>query len=182
MDGFRLTVAQRHELQTVLHGRPTTPRYRRALALLALDEGRSVIEVADLLGVSRQSVHNWVAAFRRSPHLGSLDDHYGGGRPMRWGSDLAALLRQALPKPPHHFGYPAANWTVPLLREHLDRATGLRLSDDTLRRQLHRLGYVWKRYRYVLPPDPEREKKTPPHRPHPAAAPAAGPAGRAGRG
>ena len=56
--------------------------------------------------------------------------------------------------------------TVPLLQAHLQRCGGRRLSEDTIRRQLDRLGYVWKRFRYVLPPDPEREKKTR----HPAAA------------
>ena len=35
----------------------------------------------------------------------------------------------------------------------------MQVSDTALREQLHRLGYVWKRPRYVLLPDPEREKK-----------------------
>jgi hypothetical protein len=34
------------------------------------------------------------------------------------------------------------------------------LSDETIRRELQRLGYVWKRGRYELEPDPEEEKKT----------------------
>ena len=52
------------------------------------------------------------------------------------------------------------NWTVPLLRAYFHDQADCWLSEDTIRRQLQRLGYVWKRYRYVLPPDPEREKKT----------------------
>jgi hypothetical protein len=51
------------------------------------------------------------------------------------------------------------NWTVPLLQEHLSRCTDRWLSDDTIRRELDRLGYVWKRFRSVLPPDSRREKK-----------------------
>ena len=70
MHGFRLSAAQRHELRAVLHGPPATPRYRRAVALLALDAGRLVTEVADLLGVSRQTIHNWVAAYQRAPDYG----------------------------------------------------------------------------------------------------------------
>ncbi|HTU18301.1 MAG TPA: hypothetical protein VMG10_09610 [Gemmataceae bacterium] len=58
------------------------------------------------------------------------------------------------------------SWAVPLLQEHLFQHGGRWLSDDTIRRELDRLGYVWKRFRHVLPPDPEREKKTR----HPAAA------------
>lgn len=49
--------------------------------------------------------------------------------------------------------------TVPLLIEHMHRVGGLCLSEDTIRRQLHRMGYRYKRPRYVLVPDPLYEKK-----------------------
>jgi transposase len=182
MHGFRLTEAQRRQLRSLLASEPRARRYRRALALLALDEGRSVTEVAGLVGVSRQAVHNWLAAYRLAPGATALDDGYGPGRPPLWTEALRALLRAALRQRPHHLGYLAANWTVPLLREHLHRQADARLSDDTIRRQLDRLGYVWKRYRYVLPPDPERDKKTAPPPPHPGLAPAVEPPGSAGRG
>jgi hypothetical protein len=48
---------------------------------------------------------------------------------------------------------------VPILQDYLEGAGGRRLSEDTIRRQQRRLDYVWKRSRYVLPPDPQREKK-----------------------
>ncbi len=76
------------------------------------------------------------------------------------------LLEALLAVPPRELGYPHASWTVPLLQEVLEIATELRVSEDTLRRVLHRLDYVCKRPRYDLIPDPEREKKTR----HPAAA------------
>jgi hypothetical protein len=46
-------------------------------------------------------------------------------------------------------GYPATQWTVPRLREHLAHRTGQRRSDDTVRPELRRLGYTWKRSRYL---------------------------------
>ena len=70
---------------------------------------------------------------------------------------LAALLAQS----PQELGYPHVSWTIPLLLEALEIATGQRPSEDTLRRALRRLEYVWKRPRHDLDPDPEREKKTP---------------------
>jgi transposase len=73
---------------------------------------------------------------------------------------LETLLLVALEQRPDELGCPGLNWTVPLLRDYLQRSSGQGLSDDTLRRELDRLGYVWKRSRYVLPPDPQREKKT----------------------
>lgn len=62
---------------------------------------------------------------------------------------------------PGRFGYHATHWTVSLLRDQLRRNLEQDYSDDTIRRNLHRLGYVWKRPRYVLAPDPQREKKKP---------------------
>lgn len=159
MSELRLTAAQRRWLRAALKTPPTAGYYRRAVALLALDEGRSVGEVAQLLGVSRQSVYNWVQAFAQSPQPETLCDDFGGGRPTLWTEQAQALLSECLRLRPEELGYTDANWTVPLLRACLHDRIGLRLSEDTIRRRLQELGYVWKRFRYLLPPDPEREKK-----------------------
>jgi transposase len=171
MSQFRLKSAQRRRLRGLLYETSDLNTYRRCLALLEVDSGRPVTDVARSLGVTRQSVHNWIARFGEAGRAEALADRYGGGRPATLDEDgvedLVALLGQS----PQRLGSPAANWTVPLLREHLRRATGDDVSEPTVRRQLRRLGYVWKRPRYVLEPDPEREKKTP-DRPQ-AAGPAA---------
>jgi transposase len=155
-----LTSSQRHQLRARLRRTPEASYYRRLLALLELDRGRSVAEVAHQLGVTRQSVYHWVACYQQSPRPSVLRDHYGAGRPSLWTEDLRTLLQAALRQRPDLFGYVGSNWTVPLLREHLHQCGGPLLSEDTIRRELDRLGYVWKRSRYVLPPDPQREKKT----------------------
>ena len=166
MSLVQLSSSQRRDLRGQLRGARDASYYRRLLALLELDRGKSVAEVAELLHVSRQSVYNWAHLFVTSPKHTTLRDHYGGGRPSAWAGQLRELLRSSLERHPDEFGYAGVNWTVPLLREHLYDQGGRWLSDDTIRRELDRLGYVWKRFRYVLPPDPEREKKTR----HPAAA------------
>jgi transposase len=168
MSNFRLTSPQRRLLRRALGATDDASYYRRLLAVLELDRGRPAAEVAAALGVTRQSVSHWARAYRRAPRPATLADHYGGGRPTAWTDDLQALLRSCFRQRPDQLGYAAVNWTVPVLQEHLRRRAGVWLSDDTIRRQLQRWGYVWKRFRYVLPPDPEREKKTA----HPAAAPA----------
>jgi transposase len=167
---LRLKPGQRRRLRRLLHETSDLNTYRRCLALLEVDAGRTVAGVARSLGVTRQSVHNWVARFGAAGRADDLADRYRGGRPAALGEDDVESLVALLGHSPQQLGSPAANWTVPLLREHLRRATGADVSDPTVRRQLRRLGYAWKRPRYVLEPDPEREKKTP-DRP-----PAAGPA------
>src|SRR4051794_4714786 len=138
-----------------------------------------VADVARSLGVTRQSVHNWIARFGEAGRAEALADRYGGGRPATLDEDEVESLVALVGHAPQRFGSPAANWTVPLLREHLRRATGADVSEPTVRRQLRRLGYVWKRPRYVLDPDPEREEKTPDR---PQAAVAAGHDRHPGRG
>jgi transposase len=172
MSTLHLTAAQRRQLLRELHVTDDASYYRRLLAVLELGRGQPAAEVAALLGVTRQSVYNWARAYQAAPRPATLEDRYGIGRPSVWTDDLQALLRSFFRQRPDQLGYAAVNWTVPLLQEHLGHCAGRRLSDDTIRRQLQRLGYVWKRFRYVLPPDPEREKKTA----HPAAVAATAPA------
>jgi len=69
-------------------------------------------------------------------------------------------LRSLLKKPPQKLGYPATQWTVPLLSQHLRDRGVEACSSTTLRRQIDRLDWSWKRGRHVLEPDPEKEKKT----------------------
>jgi transposase len=166
MIDVRLTSSQRRQLSARLRATEDAGYGRRLLAILALDEGESASEVAERLGVTRQTVYNWARAFETGGRATALEDRYAGGRPSVWTEELEALLRAALPQRPDQLGYPGPNWTIPLLQAYLERCSGQRLSDDTIRRQMRRLDYVWKRFRYILPPDPEREKKTR----HPAAA------------
>jgi len=175
----QLTPSRRRQLLDQLRHAHDASYYRRLLAVLELDRGQSVAAVADLLRVTRQSVYNWASSFAACPTPRTLEDHYGGGRASVWTEELQALLLASLQQRPDELGYAGVNWTVPLLQEHLHRCSERWLSDDTIRRELDRLGYVWKRCRYVLPPDPEREKKTR----HPAAAAGlAAPQRPAGRG
>jgi transposase len=170
MDWFRLTAWQRRRLECQLRETTDIHTFRRTVALLDVARGRSAAAVARTLGVSRQSIYHWVATYTIRHDPSALTDAARSGRPSIWSDDLRAALRGGLGQPPDQLGYPSTGWTVPLLREYLEPWAGRRPSDTTVRRELHRLGFVWKRFRYALDPDPEREKKTR----HPAAA--AGPA------
>src|SRR3954447_11416729 len=89
---------------------------------------------------------------------------------MLWAEGLERRLLEAIDRSPQELGYPSVDWTVPLLQEHLGHHGDEPLSDETIRRRLRRLGYVWRRSRYVLDPDPELEKRTADPPPPPGAA------------
>src|SRR5437879_4693821 len=81
MSEVRLTSSQRRRLRAQLHEAEDASYYRRPLAILELDGGQSVAEVADALGVTRQSVYNWTQAYAAAHDVAALRDHYGIGRP-----------------------------------------------------------------------------------------------------
>jgi len=160
MEGLKLTWWQRQRLEKQLRTTPDARLYRRTLAVLEVGRGRPIAEVAYALNVTRQSVYNWIAGYTPGHDPHALRDEPHLGRPSFWTEDHQAFLRELMNHTPDEFGYFAANWTVPLLQEQWEHDGGLRISDETVRRGLQGLGYVWKRGRYELEPDPELEKKT----------------------
>lgn len=170
MKGREFTWWQRHRLMEQAKKTQEAHVYRRTLAVLEVSRGQSIAQIADSLGVTRQSIYNWIASYMeaRNPH--ALEDEERSGRPSLWTEDRRALLRALMTHAPQVFGYFAVDWTVPLLQEQLEHHTGVRFSDETVRRGLTALGYVWKRGRYELQPDPELEKKTPDSQASPASA------------
>ena len=161
MQAIHLSCRQRRQLEKQLKHSRDAHVYQRTLAVLEYERGRSVTEIARTLRVSRPSIYRWIERYRESSDPESLRDEERGGRPPAWTEECSEWLQSFLNRSPAELGYRAVNWTVPLLRDPLQMCLGKRFSDHTIRRGLSRLDYVWKRPRYVLAPDPEREKKTP---------------------
>jgi transposase len=68
-------------------------------------------------------------------------------------------LEEFMRTDPQTKGYAATGWTVALLQTELAKS-GWQAGERTIRRTLHRLGWVWKRPRFVLGrPDPEYHAK-----------------------
>lgn len=155
-----LSELERRQITEQLHRTHDVRWYRRLLAILEYDRGEPIAGIARRLSVSRKSIHEWLARFREQRCATALCDAPHSGRPARTDETFDVVLRSLLVVSPERCGYRAMHWTVRLLRDQLRKNLGQDYSDDTIRRSLHRLGYVWKRPRYVLAPDPEQEKKT----------------------
>lgn len=160
MTEHKLVWWQRRRLQKQLRQTQDARLYRRTLALLEYDRGEPISRIAERLGVCRRSVHYWIAAFALDSDPMALRDASRPGRPADWTEDTTCWLGQLLDSAPDQWGYMAVDWTMPLLGKALARCTGRGFSRSTIWRALKRQDYVWKRPRYVLRPDPQREKKT----------------------
>jgi len=132
--------------------------WRRFQAVRLLADGREAGEVAPVLGCSVSSISYWAGDWRERQVAGLVEGPHEG-RPRRLDAAAEAQLELLLAADPQASGDAATDWTVPLLRTELAQR-GHELSERTLRRTLHRVGYRWKRPKYVLGrPDPADEQK-----------------------
>ena len=81
MEGRKLTWWQRQRLQKQLKETQDARVYRRTLAVLEVSRGRSILQVAQTLNVTRQSVHNWIVSYAQSHDPHALWDEPRSGRP-----------------------------------------------------------------------------------------------------
>jgi transposase len=147
-------------LEQAQHQERGVRNWRRYQAIRLLAQGQTPEEVAEAVGCRVSSVYNWVGAWKRRGNAGLHEDHHGG---HTWLLDAAGQheLETLLGTDPHEQGEQATEWTVPLLLTHLSQV-GYAVSEHTLRRALHRLGWRGKRPRYELGrPDPASAVKKP---------------------
>lgn len=153
-----VTPADRSTLAAVAAEERQVRRWRRYQAILLLADGQPPSQVAQGLGCGLSTVYQWAAAWRTEGMDGLAEGEHGGGH---WALDATGeeALVGLLETDPQLRGHQATAWTVPLLHGELVRL-GYSLSPRTVRRTLHRLGYRWKRPRYVLGrPDPAAAEK-----------------------
>src|SRR5262245_19443828 len=120
MSRLNLTSWQRQRLRRQLAATRDARLFRRTLAVLEFDHGRSAADIARMLGVTRQSVYNWIEAYTRDHDPVSLEDEGGQGRHPWLDEDQEHLLEALHAVPPRDLGYPHASWTVPLPQEVLE--------------------------------------------------------------
>jgi transposase len=131
----------------------------RLRALHGCEMGFPEAEVADLLGVSRETVSRWGTAYV----TGGLDALPGDrtGRPVGSGRTLSDDPARHIPHliddhSPEDLGIPAALWTRKAVRDRSRQASGIDLPVRTVGEYLKRWGYTAKvPYRHARDQDPE---------------------------
>ena len=160
-----LTDAERQAMEAGLRS-PQAFTLRRAQILLASARGEHTPAIAAALGCSDQTVRNAIRAFERA---GVAALAPGSHRPhtIRPAFDAAGAERLAdlLHRSPRDFGHPTGLWTLELAAQaaHAAGLTPRRVTGETVRATLARVGVRWKRAkRWITSPDPAYERKKAP--------------------
>src|SRR5262245_19286002 len=153
-----LSASERTELEAAARRERRVRQWRRYQALLLLGAGEHPTKVAAAVGCSLASIYNWAGAWNRpsdrqgrplARKVDAVREVAHGGRPGWLDAAAEAEVEQLLATDPQTRGFAATDWTVPLLQSELGKR-GYVVGERTLRRALHRLGYRWKRPKYVL--------------------------------
>ena len=132
----------------------TDPRQlKRAQALLWLDEGNNVEEVADHLQVTQQTIYNWIVRFGARAEQGiegRVADGSRSGRPRTALEIIDPMIDAVIDTDPRTLGYHSTIWTAALLQHYLAQVWQLEVSTKSISRALARLQLVWKRPRHQL--------------------------------
>jgi transposase len=136
---------------------------RRCQILLASARGERAPAIARQLGCDDQTVRNALAAFTERG-LACLTPRRARGTPppAAFSPAAAERLRALLHQRPRAFGRESSLWTLDLAAvvSFEQGLTAARVSGETVRATLARLGLKWKRAkRWLTSPDPEYARK-----------------------
>jgi transposase len=140
---------------------------RRCQIVLASARGERAPRIAAALGCDDQTVRNVIRAFEARGPAACLRRPSSRPRTVHAKLDAAGAgrLRELLHQSPRLFGYPTSLWTLELAAE-VACARGItagRVSGETIRQGLKRLGVGWKRAKkWLTSPDPEYARKKAP--------------------
>jgi transposase len=145
-----LTELERQELQRVSRApSETVIRHQRAIALLAVADGMSLIEAARAAG---WRVHDTVTRLIRRFNergLAALDDLPRSGHPRSYGPTERTRIEQELRRSPLLKEDGTATWSLTTLQRSLREAPdGLpQVSTFTILHSIHEAGYTWQQNR-----------------------------------
>jgi transposase len=136
---------------------------RRCQIVLASARGEHAPVIARSLGCTAQTVRNALRAFDERGTAALVAD---SSRPhtthAAFDADGAGRLRALVHRCPREFGHPTSVWTLELVAAvaYAEGLTATRVSDETVRATLARLGVRWRRAKHwITSPDPAYAQK-----------------------
>lgn len=147
--GIKLTEEQWDELDHLRFSTSSADIYRNCLIILMSDSRDTIASIAQRLGCGTDTVVR-VRRLYRKGGISVLRPIKPPGRPGKATPEFLQQMKQAVQTNPLSLGYGFSTWSSVRLAEHLAKVTGLRFSDDQLRRLLHREGFSVQRPKHTM--------------------------------
>jgi transposase len=129
------------------------------MVLLSAEKQMIPSKIASIVRRDEQTVRNWLKRYR-AEGLNGLYDRPRPGHPAKVTSAYQELLVITVRQRPRSLGQPYSLWTLQRLADYMAEETGIRVSDETVRRYLKDADIVLSRPQHkVSSPDPEYEVK-----------------------
>jgi transposase len=113
----------------------------RSRAVLAIERGQPVGQVAEAFDVDRTTIFRWVRRFAKEGS-GGLERRAGSGRPPLLAVFDMEALNDIVLEPASHFGFETDLWTVGRLRQVIQEHYGVTVSRGTVWRRLRDAGFT----------------------------------------
>lgn len=143
------TDKQRRELRDLQREAGSEWEFVRARAIVLVQAGWRVADVAEAFDVTASAVYEWIKRFKKRGIRG-LRDPKRGGRPRKYDRGFRREVCRSVQKGPRKLGLHLTVWSVLTLAAFLFRRTRQDVSKSQLRRILHEEGYRWKRPKLSL--------------------------------
>lgn len=126
------------------HGSPKQLEARRVRAIALVNEGRSLSEVARMVGSHASSVMRWRDAARRGGSA-ALKSKPAPGRPRKLTQRQTKRLVKLLLKGATAFGHSTELWTTRRIADLIEKEFGVSYHRDHVGRLLHRLDWSYQK-------------------------------------
>lgn len=134
-------------------------RTRAQIVLLAVEQAMSAPRIAEIVRENGGTVRTWLKRYEAEGPEGLSDRPHPGG-PGKITPAFVENLTEVVRKRPRGLDLPFSLWSCQRLANYLAEKTGIRVSDETIRRQLSGHGIVLSRPQHkVSSPDLEHEVK-----------------------
>ena len=147
--GIKLSDKEVDQLDSLRFRTDSADVFRNCLIILMSDAGDTIAAIARRLGCTTFTV-NRIRRVYRQAGIDALRPVKPPGRPSRATPEFIAAMKKALATNPLTLGYGFSNWSAIRLAAHLAKVTGVRFSDDQLRRLLHQEGYSVHRPKHTM--------------------------------
>jgi len=146
---YTLTTEQLQNVVAAIKSHPDLRVRQRAQMIRLLHLGHKAQEVGDLLSVTGALVYYWHARWRESG-LDGLSSKPRPGCPKVGGDEYRQRLEELIEAEPKTFDYGFNVWTTKRLLTHMEKETGIRVHENTMRNMLNELDYVFRRPKHDL--------------------------------